>query len=58
MKINVESDCTPEEARTFLGLPDVAKANALAFAAEGASVVVNDIRQAAAEAVVAAARAL
>ena len=23
MKINVEIDCTPEEARTFLGLPDV-----------------------------------
>lgn len=27
MKINVELDCTPEEARRFLGLPDVAKAN-------------------------------
>jgi hypothetical protein len=27
MKINVEVDCTPEEARTFLGLPDVGKAN-------------------------------
>lgn len=23
MKITVEVDCTPEEARTFLGLPDV-----------------------------------
>lgn len=23
MKINVEIDCTPKEARTFLGLPDV-----------------------------------
>lgn len=23
MKINVEIDCTPQEARTFLGLPDV-----------------------------------
>lgn len=23
MKINVEIDCSPEEARTFLGLPDV-----------------------------------
>ena len=23
MKINVEVDCTPEEARAFLGLPDV-----------------------------------
>ncbi|MEM6834514.1 MAG: DUF6489 family protein, partial [Pseudomonadota bacterium] len=22
MKINVEIDCTPQEARTFLGLPD------------------------------------
>ncbi|MEY4670895.1 MAG: hypothetical protein RLZZ415_774 [Pseudomonadota bacterium] len=27
MKINVEIDCTPEEARSFLGLPDVGKAN-------------------------------
>ncbi len=27
MKVNVEIDCTPEEARTFLGLPDVSKAN-------------------------------
>ncbi len=24
MKLNVEIDCTPEEARRFLGLPDVA----------------------------------
>jgi hypothetical protein len=23
MKVNVSVDCTPEEARTFLGLPDV-----------------------------------
>jgi hypothetical protein len=23
MKVNVEFNCTPEEARTFLGLPDV-----------------------------------
>lgn len=23
MKINVDVECTPEEARTFLGLPDV-----------------------------------
>lgn len=23
MKINIEIDCTPEEARKFLGLPDV-----------------------------------
>lgn len=23
MKVNVEVDCTPEEARQFLGLPDV-----------------------------------
>ena len=29
MKINVEVDCTPEEARAFLGLPDVSKANDL-----------------------------
>jgi hypothetical protein len=27
MKMNVEVDCTPEEARRFLGLPDVSKAN-------------------------------
>lgn len=27
MKITVEIDCTPEEARKFLGLPDVASAN-------------------------------
>lgn len=24
MKINVEVDCTPEEARRFIGLPDMA----------------------------------
>lgn len=27
MKVHVEIDCTPEEARAFMGLPDVAKAN-------------------------------
>jgi len=27
MKIHVEVDCTPVEARQFLGLPDVTKAN-------------------------------
>ena len=27
MKVNIEVSCTPEEARSFLGLPDVAKAN-------------------------------
>jgi hypothetical protein len=27
MKVNVEIDCTPEEARRFLGLPDVSSAN-------------------------------
>ena len=27
MKINLEVDCTPHEAREFLGLPDVSKAN-------------------------------
>jgi len=42
MKIQVEVDCTPEEARTFLGLPDVAKANefyvdAVAKAMKGAA---------------------
>ena len=25
MKVTVNVDCTPEEARTFLGLPDVSK---------------------------------
>ena len=29
MKVNIEIDCTPEEARSFLGLPDVSKANSL-----------------------------
>ena len=28
MKVNVEVDCTPAEARAFLGLPDVAVLNA------------------------------
>lgn len=27
MKVHVEIDCTPEEARTFMGLPDVSKAH-------------------------------
>ena len=27
MKVNVEIDCTPEEARRFMGLPDVTRAN-------------------------------
>ena len=27
MKVNIEIDCSPEEAREFLGLPDVSKAN-------------------------------
>ncbi len=40
MKITMECDCTPEEARRFLGLPDVTKANeiyvdALASAMQG-----------------------
>lgn len=29
MKVHIEIDCTPEEARTFMGLPDVDKANAV-----------------------------
>ncbi|MHA7820618.1 MAG: DUF6489 family protein [Erythrobacter sp.] len=29
MKVNIEIDCTPEEARSFMGLPDVSKANDL-----------------------------
>jgi hypothetical protein len=27
VKVHIEIDCTPEEARTFMGLPDVGKAN-------------------------------
>jgi hypothetical protein len=27
MKVNIEIDCTPEEARNFLGLPDVTALN-------------------------------
>jgi len=27
MKINIEIECTPEEARAFMGLPDVTQAN-------------------------------
>ena len=27
MKVHVEVECSPEEARSFLGLPDVSKAN-------------------------------
>ncbi|GGZ05073.1 DUF6489 family protein [Novosphingobium colocasiae] len=27
MKVNVEIECSPEEARRFLGLPDVTRAN-------------------------------
>ena len=29
MKVTIEVDCTPEEARAFMGLPDVGEANAL-----------------------------
>lgn len=29
MKINIEIDCTPEEARDFMGLPDVSQANGI-----------------------------
>lgn len=29
MKIHVEVECTPEEARDFLGLPDLSKANSV-----------------------------
>jgi hypothetical protein len=27
MKVHIEIDCTPQEARSFMGLPDVGKAN-------------------------------
>lgn len=42
MKITIEVDCTPEEARSFMGLPDVSQANsayvdAIARAMKGAS---------------------
>lgn len=29
MKVHIEVDLTPEEARTFMGLPDVSKANSI-----------------------------
>ena len=29
MKMNIEIDCSPEEARRFMGLPDVEQANAI-----------------------------
>ena len=29
MKVNIEIDCTPEEARSFMGLPDVTEANSV-----------------------------
>ena len=29
MKISIDIDCTPEEARRFMGLPDVEQANRL-----------------------------
>lgn len=29
MKVTIEVDCTPEEARAFMGLPDVSEANAM-----------------------------
>ena len=29
MKVTIEIDCTPEEARAFMGLPDVSKANSV-----------------------------
>jgi len=32
MKLNIEIDCTPEEARTFLGLPDLAPVHEAAVA--------------------------
>lgn len=29
MKVHIEIDCSPDEARRFMGLPDVEKANAV-----------------------------
>lgn len=29
MKVNVEIECTPEEARSLMGLPDVSEANSI-----------------------------
>ena len=42
MKVHIEIDCSPDEARRFMGLPDVEKANAayvdtLAKAVKGVS---------------------
>lgn len=31
MKIHIDIDCTPEEARRFLGLPDVSEVNHMAM---------------------------
>ena len=33
MKVNIEVDCTPDEARRFLGLPDVAQMQQTVMAA-------------------------
>ncbi len=33
MKVTIDIDCTPEEARTFLGLPDLGPAQQAAMAA-------------------------
>jgi len=38
MKVSIEVDLTPEEARRFLGLPDVAEANEALVAAIAAKI--------------------
>lgn len=35
MKVNVEIECTPDEARRFMGLPDVEQANQIYMDAIG-----------------------
>jgi hypothetical protein len=42
MKINVEVDCTPEEARRFMGLPDLTPVHE-AYIAQMLGAVKNDV---------------
>lgn len=45
MKLTIDIDCTPEEARTFLGLPDLGKAQhaAMDAMAERMREAVNEV---------------
>ena len=58
MKVNIEVDCTPDEARRFLGLPDVAPMQQTVMEAmEQRLVEASGHRSAKADGAVAAARA-